>query len=329
MVISQTPLRISLAGGGSDLAEFYKEGMGQVISTAIDKYIFVIVKERFDDKIILNYSSKEIVDDVSQIKHELIREAMIMTGIKSGVEISTLADIPSEGSGLGSSSSLVVGLLNAMYMYKGEQVTAERLAQEACDIEITRCGRPIGKQDQYIAAFGGLRVFSFHPDERVTSEHVELSARTHWQFGNNLMLFYTYRTRNSAEILTEQKSETKQKRKIVEAMLPLVTRIREALLAGRFDEVGYAMHEGWMLKRKMASRISDSEIDEVYDRALRAGALGGKIAGAGGGGFLLLYVPPMHQERVRSTLSNLYELTFLPERDGSKVIFNLRRYRVK
>lgn len=329
MVITQTPLRISLAGGGSDFGEFYRDGAGRVISTAIDKYVFVIIKERFDDKIILNYSRKEIVDDVSEIKHELIREALLKTKIKSGVEISMLADVPSEGSGLGSSSSVVVGLLNAMYMYQGEQVTAARLAEEACDIEIERCGRPIGKQDQYIAAYGGLRILNFHPDETVTNERVELSARALWQFGSCLMLFYTSRTRNSAEILDEQKNETKQRRKIVEAMLPLVERIRGALTAGRFDDVGYALHEGWMLKRKMASKISDPEIDEIYERALHAGALGGKIAGAGGGGFLLLYVPPMHQERVRSSLSNLFELTFLPERDGSKVIFNLRRYRVK
>ena len=329
MVITQTPLRISLAGGGSDFGEFYRDGAGEVISTAIDKYVFVIIKERFDDKIILNYSRKEIVDDVSEIKHELIREAMLTTKIRSGVEISMLADVPSEGSGLGSSSSVVVGLLNAMYMYQGEQVTAERLAREACEIEIERCGRPIGKQDQYIAAYGGLRTFKFHPDETVTTTPIELSARGLWQFGSCLMLFYTSRTRNSAEILGEQKNETKQRRKIIEAMLPLVGRIKESLIASRFDDIGYALHEGWMLKRKMASKISDSEIDEVYDRALHAGALGGKIAGAGGGGFLLLYVPPMHQERVRSSLSNLYELTFLPERDGSKVIFNLRRYRVK
>lgn len=329
MVITQTPLRISFAGGGSDFGEFYRDGAGRVISTAIDKYVFVIINERFDDKIILNYSRKEIVDDVSEIKHELIREAMIKTKIRNGVEISTLADVPSEGSGLGSSSSLLVGLLNAMYMYQGEQVTADRLAREACEIEIDICGRPIGKQDQYIAAYGGLRIFQFNPDETVATVPVDLSARTLWQFGTSLMLFYTSRTRNSAEILSEQKTETKQRRKIVENMLPLVDRIRDSLIAGRFDDVGYALHEGWMLKRKMASRISDSEIDETYDRAIHAGALGGKIAGAGGGGFLLLYVPPMHQERVRSTLSHLFELAFLPERDGSKVIFNLRRYPVK
>jgi D-glycero-alpha-D-manno-heptose-7-phosphate kinase len=329
MVITQTPLRISLAGGGSDFEEFYRHGPGRVISTAIDKYIFVIVKERFDDKIVLNYSRKEIVDEVDQIQHELIREAMRMTGIERGVEVSTLADIPSEGSGLGSSSSLVVGLLNAMYMYRGEQVTAERLAREACEIEIERCARPIGKQDQYIAAFGGLRIISFQSDGSVNTEPVELPASLLWHFIGNLMLFYTYRTRDAAEILVEQKNNTRQRRQTLEAMLPLVARIRTALEAGQFDDVGRALHDGWMLKRRMASRISDREIDDIYEGARKAGALGGKIAGAGGGGFLLLYVPRVHQERVRAALPNLYELPFLPEPDGSKIIFNLRRYRVK
>ena len=329
MVITQTPLRLSFAGGGSDFAEFYCDGAGKVISTAIDKYIFVIVKERFDDKIVLNYSSKEIVDEVSEIKHELIREAMLKTGLKCGVEISTLADIPSEGSGLGSSSSLIVGLLNALYMFKGDQVPSERLAAEACEIEIERCGKPIGKQDQFIAAYGGLRTLTFNPDGSVSTERVKMSAKSRWQFGTHLMLFYTYRTRSSSEILTEQKRETKRLRKTLEAMLPLVDRIRDSLISGNFDDVGHALHEGWMLKREMASKISDPQIDAVYERAIRSGALGGKIAGAGGGGFLLLYVPPASQDRVRHTLSDLYELPFLPENDGSKVIFNQKRYSFK
>ena len=329
MIITQTPLRLSFAGGGSDFAEFYREGAGKVLSTAIDKYIFVILKERFDDKIILNYMSKEIVDSVAEIKHELIREAMVVTGLKSGVEISTLADIPSEGSGLGSSSALVVGLLNAMYQYQGEQMPPERLAREACDIEIKRCGKPIGKQDQYIAAFGGLRTFTFKPDECVTAERVPITAMSRWQFGTNLMLFYTYRTRKSAEILTEQKRDTAKKRKTLETMLSLVDRIRDSLIGGNFDDVGLALHEGWMLKRELASKVSDSQIDSIYERAIKAGALGGKIAGAGGGGFLLLYVPPANQDRVRHALSDLHELPFMPENDGSKVIFNQKRYSFK
>ncbi len=292
MVISQTPLRLSFAGGGSDFAEFYRLGAGRVISTAIDKYIFVIIKERFDEKIFLNYSRKEIVDRVDEIQHELVREAMRMTGIERGVEISMLADVPSEGSGLGSSSSLVVGLLNAMYMYRGEQVTAERLAVESCEIEIGRCGRPIGKQDQYIAAFGGIREFTFNADESVKVETIELRGKSLWQLGQHLMLFYTNRTRNSAEILTEQKQQTHARRETICEMLPLVDRIRDALRNERFDQIGTALHDGWLLKRKLASRITDSGIDSMYEKALAAGAVGGKIAGAGGGDFCYCWFRP-------------------------------------
>jgi D-glycero-alpha-D-manno-heptose-7-phosphate kinase len=329
MVITQTPLRLSLAGGGSDLAEFYSDGAGKVISTAIDKYIFVIIKERFDDKIVLNYSRNETVNNVDEIQHELIRESMKLTGLERGVEISTLADIPSEGSGLGSSSSLVVGLLNAMYLYNGEQVTAERLAQEACRIEIEICGKPIGKQDQYIAAYGGIRKFVFNPGGSVTTSVVNLPANDMRLFGSNLMLFYTARTRKSALILAEQKSQTRKQRGILEAMLPLVELVEQALVERRYDAVGAALHDGWMLKRKMASRISDEEIDGIYKTALSAGTLGGKIAGAGGGGFLLLYVPAEHQSHVRRALGHLFELPFMPERDGSKGIFNMKRYPFK
>ncbi len=329
MVITQTPLRLSFAGGGSDLSDFYKGGAGKVISTAIDKYIFVIIKERFDDKIVLNYSRNETVTSVDEIQHELIRETMKLTGLEKGVEISTLADIPSEGSGLGSSSALVVGLLNAMYLYIGEQVTAERLAREACQIEIDICGKPIGKQDQYISAYGGIRKIHFNPDGSVTTEAVDLPANDVRMFGSNLMLFFTARTRKSASILTEQKKRTQNKRSTLESMLPLVDQIEGALVKRRYAEVGGALHEGWMLNKKMAAKISDPEIDKLYEDALEAGALGGKIAGAGGGGFLLLYVTPGKQNRVRRALEHLYELPFMPERDGSKSIFNIKRYPFK
>jgi D-glycero-alpha-D-manno-heptose-7-phosphate kinase len=329
MVITQTPLRISLAGGGTDLAEFYKDGAGGVISCTIDKYIFVIIKERFDERIVLNYSRNETVDRVEDVKHELIRNAMIAAGIEKGVEISTLADIPSEGSGLGSSSSLTVGLLNAFYIFQGEQVTAERLAEEACHIEIELCGKPIGKQDQYIAAYGAMRRLTFHPDGRVEARKVAISDTSFRRFGQNIMLFYTRRTRKSSEILDEQRRNTKSRRALLEAMLPIIDRIERALLNGSFDEVGLALHEGWMLKRQMAEKIADKEIDGIYHRARQAGALGGKIAGAGGGGFMLLYVPFEKQDAVRAALSDLYELPFLLERDGSKVVFNLKRYPFK
>lgn len=329
MVITQTPLRISFAGGGTDLRAFYEDGAGEVISCAIDKYVFVIIKERFDDRIVLNYSRNETVDCVSDINHELIRHAMALTGIEKGVEISTLADIPSEGSGLGSSSSLTVGLLNAFYMFQGEQVTAERLASEACQIEIELCGKPIGKQDQYIAAYGSMRRITFHPDDHISVRKISLPDAAFRRFAQNLMLFYTRRTRRSSDILTVQRSHTKARRKILEAMLPIIGRIEKSLLDGQFDEIGYALHEGWELKRQMMEKISNEEIDRIYERARKAGALGGKIAGAGGGGFLLLYVPSEKQEAVRGVFSDLYELPFFLERDGSKVIFNLKRYPFK
>ena len=328
MIIVQTPLRIGLAGGGTDLRAFYSIEPGMVLNMTIDKYIFVIVKERFDDKIYINYSKKEIRDSVDEIQHELVREAMRITGVESGIEITTLADIPSEGSGLGSSSSVTVGLLNALYMYKGEQVTAERLAREACRIEIELCGKPIGKQDQYIAAYGGMRLFKFNPDESVEVERLPLTDTQLRKIGSNLLLFYTGKTRKSEEILSEQRAKTKEGenieylRKIKELVIPM----REAILRGEYDAIGELLHLNWMYKRRLASKITDPKIDELYERALAAGALGGKISGAGGGGFLLLYVPRHKQDTVREELSELRELPFLIERDGSKVIFNMRRY---
>jgi D-glycero-alpha-D-manno-heptose-7-phosphate kinase len=329
MLITQTPLRISFAGGGTDLEEFYRHEDGKVISCTIDKYVFVIIKERFDNKIILNYSQKEIVDSVDEIKHELIREAMRKTEIGNGVEISTLADVPSEGSGLGSSSSLIVGLLNTFYQYQGEQVTPDRLAKEACEIEIDICKKPIGKQDQYIAAFGGIRAFTFKKDGTVEVEKVTINDSDWRRFGSNLLLFYTNTTRKSADILTEQRAKTCDQLEMLREMKGFVDKVREAILSTTFPEVGKNMHLGWELKKRLASRITNPKIDEIYQRALKTGALGGKISGAGGGGFLLLYVPRELQDKVRHALRDLYELPFLLERDGSKVIFNFRRYPAK
>ncbi|RKY62863.1 MAG: GHMP kinase [Candidatus Latescibacterota bacterium] len=331
MIITQTPLRISLAGGGTDLEAFYRYEDGMVLNMAIDKYVYVIVKERFDDKIYINYSRKEIVDSVDQIQHELVRESMRKTGVEKGVEITTLADIPSEGSGLGSSSSITVGLLNALYMYQGEQVSPERLAREACEIEIEICGKPIGKQDQYIAAYGGVRVFTFKKDGTVDVEKINLSDDKMRKMGSNLLLFYTNRTRDSSVILRKQKAKTKQNLEILREMKALVPQAKEAVLNHNFDVLGSILRRGWELKKRLAEGISDHELDEMYDRALKAGATGGKISGAGGGGFLLLYVPRHMHDSVREAMEDmgLRELPFMLERDGSKVIFNLRRYPAK
>ena len=328
MLISQTPLRISLAGGGTDLRAYYKDSDGFVVSTAIDKYMYVLIKERFDSKIYLNYAArKEIVDDISEIQHELVREAGIITGIRNGFELATFADIPSEGSGLGSSSSLTVGLLNAMYTFRGRQVTHDQLAEEACMIEIEILKKPIGKQDQYIAAHGGLSAITFHGSERVTTERLELSERERHDLGGRLMLFFTNTTRQAASILQEQQDKTSINRNHLVAIHDLGKKIEEAIRSRKFDEIGEVLHENWELKKRLASGITNGKIDEMYSRARAAGAVGGKVAGAGGGGFLLLYVKPEHQAKVREALSDYRPMPIMLDNFGATIIFNERRYR--
>ena len=308
------------------MKDFYSETPGSVVSTAIDKYIYVIVKERFDDKIYINYSVKEVVDDVSQVKHDLIREAMKKVGVKSGVEITTLADIPSEGSGLGSSSSVSVGVLHALYSYIGEQVTAERLAREACEIEIDILGKPIGKQDQYIAAYGGIREIIFNPDESVIIKKINLQNGRVRHLGANILLYFTDITRKSSTILTHQKSNTNKNFDTMVKMRDQVVKFKDILESnGNLDQIGTLLHEGWALKKSLVDKISNNSIDKMYERAINAGAIGGKIAGAGGGGFLMLYVNREKQNKVRSQLNNYREFPFMLEPHGSKIVFNAQR----
>jgi D-glycero-alpha-D-manno-heptose-7-phosphate kinase len=324
MIISQTPLRVSFAGGGTDLAAYYAEREGFVVSTAIDKFAYVIVKERFDD-IYLNTMRKEIVSDVSDIQHELIREAMRTSGVDHGVEVTLLSDIPSQGSGLGSSSSFTVGLLNAFYMYKGEQVTAERLAREACEIEIERLGKPIGKQDQYIAAYGGLRAFRFRRDGAVDVEPLALQADSVRELGSRLYLYFTGRTRKADAILSEQTRKTGDRLAELDGIKALALELEPALRARQLDRLGEILHASWELKRTLADGISDPGLDALYGQARAHGALGGKICGAGGGGFLLVYCPPERHERLAKGMAEHRLLPFALERDGSKIIFNYRR----
>ena len=325
MIITQTPLRISFAGGGTDLREFYKTEPGAVVSTAIDKYIYVIIKQLFDTKIRVGYSRTEMVDTIDEVQHELVRECLRKTGITNSVEISTMGDIPSEGSGLGSSGSVTVGLLNAMYAYQGEIRTASELAREACEIEVDVLGMVSGKQDQYIAAFGNVRLIEFFPNEEVTVKPIPLGDDERQRLGENLLLFYTGVTRRSSDILEEQMNTTATKLHILRSMKQQAYAVAESISSRDFARIGVALDESWQQKKKMASRISNSEIDEMYDKARGAGALGGKIAGAGGGGFLLLYCPPECRAAVRSILAAFRELAFNLERDGTKVIFNARR----
>jgi len=323
MIISQTPLRISFVGGGTDISDYYREQSGAVLSTSIDKYIYVIIKARFDDKIVLNYAQKEIVSKVDDVKHELIREALKMTGINNGIEITTLADIPSEGTGLGSSSSVTVGLLNAMYAYQGRQIDADILANEACKIEIEICRKPIGKQDQYIAAYGGLKEIRFYPDETVDVLNVNLAKQERLILGSNLLLFYTGITRKSSSILFKQKKETQNKKNILTKMRDQVPDLHKLIKENKYDRLGKALDSGWNYKRKLVGNITNEIIDEMYHLAKCAGALGGKISGAGGGGFMLLYVPRNKQESVRKELANFRELAFMLTSFGSRIIFNI------
>lgn len=328
MIISQTPLRISFLGGGTDFEDYYKKNEGFVVSTAIDKYIFVILNERFDDYIVLNYTNKERVTSVKEIKHELVREALIKTGIKKSIEVTMIADIPSEGSGLGSSSSLTVGLLNAMYMYRGIQVTAEQLAKEACEIEIKHCKKPIGKQDQYIAAYGGLCGIKFLRNEKVDVEKILLSDNERRILGSNLLMFFTGITRSSSDILSEQKERIikNKSNRDLHGIKKLAFDARKSIYENKFQNLGDYLNKNWEYKKKLSSNITNSKLDEMYKNAIKAGATGGKILGAGGGGFLLLYCEREKQNKLRKALSKFREMPFLLEKDGSKIIFNYRRY---
>lgn len=325
MIITQTPLRLGLVGGGTDLPKFYREHQGRVLNCAIDKYVYVIVKQRFDDAIYVNYSKKEIVDRVEDIQHELVREALHMTGIRSGVEITTLADVPSAGSGLGSSSSVTVGLLHALYTYKGVSLSAEELAERACAIEIDRCGKPIGKQDQYIAALGGVRDICFGPGDRVVAEEVVLTAQQRRALQSEMMLFYTGVTRSANTILEEQTAN-------VPSMVPDLTQLRDlateagqALRRGDTDAIGRALLRSWELKRRLASGVSNNQIDLAVAAALDAGATGAKVSGAGGGGFLLVICPASFQKQVRNALESMKELPIKIDPFGTRIVLNLHR----
>jgi D-glycero-alpha-D-manno-heptose-7-phosphate kinase len=325
MIIVQTPLRISLFGGGTDFRAYFADEGGCVLSTAIDKYIFVTIKKRFDRLLRIGYTQTEMVVSVDQIQHELIREALRKTGIGEGIEITTMGDIPSAGSGLGSSSTVVVGALHAMHAHLGEMVPAERLAREACEIEIDILGKPIGLQDQFIAAYGGLRFIEFGPHDDVQCQRIAITPELRRRLNENLMLFFTGVTRQANTILAEQQRNINGRRLVLREMQHMAQVARDELLAGKLDAIGYLLHESWLLKKQLAGSISNGHIDGLYDAARKAGAVGGKLTGAGGGGFLLLYCTVDKQDCVRTALAGLQELPFQFEPDGTKVIFNYRR----
>jgi len=325
VIIVQSPLRVSFFGGGTDFPSFYCQEGGCVLTSTIDKYIFVTVKYRFDKKLRIGYTHTEMVDRVDEIQHELIREALRITGINEGIEVSTMGDIPSAGSGLGSSSTVTVGALQALYTLLGEIVPAEELARLACQIELDTLHKPIGVQDQYIVAYGGLRLLEFLPGGKITSRKVKLPVEQKRRLNENLLLFFTGIQRSADTVLAEQKVNIPSRLKTLRALKAMAYQAHQELENGNVDIMGELLHESWQLKKNLASLVSNSDIDAMYSAAIKAGATGGKITGAGGGGFLLLYCPHEKQESVRAALSSLQELPFLLEHDGSKVIFNYHR----
>lgn len=297
-----------------------------MVSTAIDKYVFVVVKERFDDLIYVSYTKKEIVENINEIQHDLVREAAKRTGMDKGFEVSMMADIPSEGSGLGSSSSLTVGLLNGFYQYNGVQVTAEDLAQQAYEIEVGILKRPIGKQDQYIAAYGGLSSFKFKKDDTVLVEKLKVGNDVKRRLGENLLLFYTNINRQSSTILTEQKENIENRREHLGKIKHLAHEVHGCILNGTLDCVGETLDRNWIYKKQLSSNISNPVIEEMHETAMKNGAIGAKISGAGGGGFLLVYCPREKQDRLHRAMKKFREMPFMLEPQGSRIIFNYRRY---
>lgn len=320
MIITRTPLRISFTGGGTDLPAFYKNGYGAVVSTSIDKYIYITVNKRFDDSIRVSYSQTEIVNHVDELKHDIARECLRMVGIPGGIEITSIADIPS-GTGLGSSSSFAVGLLNALYTYVGERLSAGELANRACQIEINVLGHPIGKQDQYAAAYGGVNYFTFERNGDVQREIISISNNDLRNMNRKLMMFYTGIRRSADGILSRQSQETKNKMEVLTFMRDQANHMRDGLVHEGFTpKFAKMLDEAWQKKKSITSGISNPEIDELYQKAISAGALGGKLLGAGGGGFILLYCEEQYQPAVREALG-LRELDFEISLNGSRVVY--------
>jgi D-glycero-alpha-D-manno-heptose-7-phosphate kinase len=325
MIVVQTPLRVSFFGGGTDFRDYFETEGGCILSSSIDKYIFVIIKARFDDKIRVGYTRTELVDGPLEVQHELVRESLCLTGVQQGVEIGTLGDIPSAGSGLGSSSTVTVGLLHALYSYQGLLVGADRLAEEACLIEIERLLKPMGVQDQYIAAHGGLRLIECGTGPVVRTRPVNIPPDAKRRLNERLMLFFTGLTRQADSVLSEQKTNISHRLEILAEMKAQALHAVRLLEAGDVEAIGQLLDRAWHLKKQLASRISNGTIDEMYHTARQAGAIGGKLCGAGSGGFLLLFCPQQYQDNVRQALNGLQELPFNLENEGTKVIFNYQR----
>lgn len=308
-------------GGGTDLEDFYRQYPGRVISTSIDQSVYITVSEKFAGDIRVSYSDTEIVPHRKEVRHTRVNAILEKLDIEKGIEIVSIADLPSEGTGMASSSAFTVGLLKALHAYKEEHVTSEQLAEQACEVEIGMLKEPIGKQDQYAAACGGLNMITFNPDGTVTVDPIHLDPTTKEDFQKHLMFFYTAKTRSAGSVLTEQKSNITSKFEVLKKMSDMVPVFYEMLERADFKSMGALLHDAWLLKKELSSGISNSEIDGMYEAALAHGAWGGKILGAGGGGFLMLFVPPEQQENVRFGLSQWREVKFRFSDGGSKIVY--------
>ncbi|MAH97931.1 MAG: GHMP kinase [Euryarchaeota archaeon] len=323
MVGTRTPFRMSFIGGGSDLKEFYEKIPGRVISTSINKYMYIFSHQYFDDKIQVKYSKTELVDDVEKIQHPIVREALRQFNIKS-IDINSIADIPS-GSGLGSSSAYTVGLLHNLNTFIKKYVSLDNLAEEACRLEIDILGEPIGKQDQYASAFGGLNKITFFPDGKVDVEPIIMDRDLNKNLQNNLLLFYLGSTRKASSVLTDQKSNlisNQSKFDNLKRMTDLVDQMHQSLIKSDLDSFGKILDQNWMLKKTLSNKISNEKIDELYSLGKKNGAKGGKILGAGGGGFILFYCEKKYQNKLRDAMRKLKEVDFHFENSGTKIIYN-------
>lgn len=323
MIVSKTPLRMSFVGGGSDLPAFYSEETGAVLSTTIDKYMYITVNKKFDGRIRLNYSRTEEADHFSQLQHPLVREALALAGIEGGIEIASMADIPSKGSGLGSSSSFTVGLLNALFAYKNQYASKETLARLACEIEITRCGEPIGKQDQYAAAFGGLNLIRFHPDESVSIDPIICKPSLLAELDASILVFFTGRTRSASAILANQSTamQSMDRRLLMRRMVELAFDLKQELEAGSLMNFGTILDENWKLKAQLTEGITDPQIDDWYATGMDHGATGGKLLGAGNGGFIMFFAPGSRHEEIKRSLPGLRQVHFHFDFNGAQIAF--------
>ena len=324
MIISKTPFRMSYVGGGTDIKAFYENEPGAVVSTSISKYMYVSLHKKFDEGIRIAYSNVEEINSIEEIKHPLVRECLKLTDIAGGIEITSIADIPGKGTGLGSSSSYTVGLLNAIYEYKKYKTDLYNLASQACDIEINKCGEPIGKQDQFAAAFGGLKMYEFMPDESVKISDINCTDSFKNALNESNISFYLGSTRSASKILEHQikVSSNQEKKLILRRMANIAREFASAIEESNFDSVVELMNENWELKKSITSKISNSFIDDVYETGIAAGAKAGKLLGAGAGGFVTFIAPKKSHNNIRNALKKLKEVDLKMENDGTKIIFN-------